>query len=87
MMVCVVVFTYIDIPYSRKLSRKKTFTNFAVLWLFAKVFYAKFGGVSSFGAAQSSNPRKFSPAKVSRYMVACKAEYSLLPRQQIKMIC
>ena len=30
-----------DIPYSGKLS--KTFANFAVLWLYAKVFYAKFG--------------------------------------------
>ena len=31
------------VPYSGKLSRKKTFTNFAVLWLFAK---AKFGHVA-----------------------------------------
>ena len=30
-------------PYSGKLSRKKTFANFAVLWLFAKVFSVKFG--------------------------------------------
>ena len=32
--------------YSRKLSREKTFANFAVLWLFAKVFSAKFGGLA-----------------------------------------
>ena len=32
---------------SGKLSREITFTNFAVLWLFAKVFYVKFGGVAS----------------------------------------
>ena len=30
------------IPYSGKLSREKTFTNFVVLWLFAKVFSMKF---------------------------------------------
>ena len=40
------------IPYSRKLSREKTFANFVVLWLFVKVFSAKFGGMVSFGAAQ-----------------------------------
>ena len=32
--------------------------DFAVLWLFAKVFSAKFGGVASFGVAKASNPRK-----------------------------
>ena len=47
------------IPYSGKLLREKTFTNFAVLWLFS----AKFGGVPSFGMAKASNPRKFSPCK------------------------
>ena len=31
------------VPYSGKLSREKTFVNFAVLWLYAKVFSAKFG--------------------------------------------
>ena len=29
--------------YSGKLSREKTFVNFAVLWLFVEVFSAKFG--------------------------------------------
>ena len=57
--------------------------NFAVLWLFTKVFSVKFGGVVSFGTAQATNPRKFSlqkivispiresfsPSTVSRYMV------------------
>ena len=33
------------ILHSRKLSREKTFANFMVLWLLAKVFSAKFGGV------------------------------------------
>ena len=31
------------IPYSGKLLREKTFANFAVLWLFMKVFSVKFG--------------------------------------------
>ena len=59
---------------------KKTCANFAVLWLYAKVFSVKFWGVASFGTAKASNPRKFSlrkftnsqkfsPSKVSRYMV------------------
>ena len=43
------------LPYSGKLLREKTFANFTVLWLFAKVFSAKFGGVASLGAAQVSN--------------------------------
>ena len=33
----------IQVPYSGKLSREKTFANFTVLWLYAKVFSAKFG--------------------------------------------
>ena len=37
--------------------------NFAVLWLFAKVFSAKFGGMASFGTVKVSNPWKFSPRK------------------------
>ena len=37
--------------------------NFAVLWLFAKVFSTKFGGVASFDVAQASNLRKFSQQK------------------------
>ena len=37
--------------------------NFAVLWLFTKVFSVKFGGVVSFSTARASNPRKFSPQK------------------------
>ena len=39
------------------------FWEFAVLWQFAKVFFTKFGGVASFGTADLSNPRKFSPQK------------------------
>ena len=51
------------ILYSGKLSREKTFTNFVVLWLFGKVFSAKFGGVVSFSMARAINPQKFSPQK------------------------
>ena len=37
------------IPYSGKLSREKPFVNFIILWLVAKVFSAKFGGMASVG--------------------------------------
>ena len=50
--------------YSGKLSREKTFTNFAVLWLFTKVFSVKFGGMASIGTPKASNSRKFSPQKL-----------------------
>ena len=59
------------------LSREKTFTNFTVLWLFAKFFFAKFWGVASFGTAKVfsakilffTNSQKFSPLTVSRYTI------------------
>ena len=57
------------LPCSGKLLREKTFVNFTVLWLFAKVFSMKFEGVASFSAAQTSNPQKFSPSKVSHCTV------------------
>ena len=70
-------------PYSGKLSREKTFADFEVLEPSMKVFSAKFGGVphpSMIGFKQSvkvfsvkfslpTDPRKFSPSKVYRYMV------------------
>ena len=50
------------ILYSGKLLREKTFANFTVLWLFAKVFSAKFGGMASLAwhkrAIHESFPRK-----------------------------
>ena len=49
-----------SLSYSGKLSGERTFANLTVLWLFTKVFSAKFGGVMSFGTAKVSNPRKFS---------------------------
>ena len=49
------------IPYSGKLLSEKTFANFAVLWLFRKVFSKKFGSVVSFGTAKVSNLEYFSP--------------------------
>ena len=36
------------ILYSGKLLREIIFANFTVLWLFAKVFSTKFGGMASF---------------------------------------
>ena len=44
--------TYPDIPYSRKLLREKTFTNFEVFW-----------GAWHPLTAQVSNPQMFSPQK------------------------
>ena len=79
-------------PYSKKLSREKTFANFVVLWLFMKVVSAKFWGVASFGAAKQAiresllrkfvvftNSRKFSPSKVSRYTVCHVAKLQVSP--------
>ena len=48
-----------DLLYSRKLSREKTSTNFTLLWLFVKVFSAKFGGVAPTGIAKVSNCESF----------------------------
>ena len=72
---------FIILLYSGKLSRQKNFLDFEVLWLFMKVFSTKFGGMTSFGGTiggtskQSTNVlsslQKFSPAKVSCYMVYC----------------
>ena len=38
---------YGNTTYSGKLSREKTFANFAILCLFAKVFSVKYGGMAS----------------------------------------
>ena len=46
------------VPYSGKLSREKTFANFAVLRQNAQ--FLEILGVASFGVAKTSNPRKFS---------------------------
>ena len=51
------------VPYSGKLSRERTFMNFAVVWLFVKAFSAKFGNEMFFGTAKLSNPQKFSLRK------------------------
>ena len=48
------------LPYSGKLLREKTFVNFEVLWLFAKVFSAKFGDVVSFGGTSEQSTKVFS---------------------------
>ena len=63
--------------YSGKLSREKTFTNFTVLWLFVKVFSAKFGGVAPFGTTKASNLQKF-PLRKPHFSLIPK---SFLPRK------
>ena len=56
LLLVVLSLTYLMFQYrSGKLPREKIFVNFAVLWLFAKVFSVKFGGMASFGVAQASN--------------------------------
>ena len=46
------------IPYSGKLSREKTFVDFAVLELFAKVFSVKFWGRGILGVGRQANVLK-----------------------------
>ena len=62
---------------SGKLSREKTFTNFAVLEPPAKVFFSKFGHVVLTYDRFFSILWKFSLSKVSRYMV-CFTSSSIL---------
>ena len=38
-----------EVPVQWETFEEENFTNFKVLWLFTKVFSAKFGGVASFG--------------------------------------
>ena len=57
----VYIYILVDcILYSGKPLREKTFANYTVLWLFAKVFSAKFGDMVSFGTAKTSDLPKFS---------------------------
>ena len=60
------------IPYSRKLSREKTFTNFVVLEPPAKVFSLKFGcAILTYSCTLGfSIPRKFSPRNGHTYQSA-----------------
>ena len=46
--------------YSGKLSRKKTCSNFEVLWLFVQVSSANFGGMASFGGTSEQFVKVFS---------------------------
>ena len=68
------IYMYIHVLYGGKLSREKTFSNFAVLELFVKVFSTKFGGMvymlpvtwCTLGAwctLARQNPQKFFPRK------------------------
>ena len=71
------------VPYSGKLLREKTFVNFTVLWLYTKVFSARFGAWHPLALQKRAiresflrenhiftHSRKFSPSKVSRYTVS-----------------
>ena len=70
---------YYHVPYSGKLSKKKTFANFVVLWLYAKVFSAKFGAWHLLARQKQAihesknriftDSQNFSPSKVSHYTV------------------
>ena len=73
------------IPHSRKLSREKTFANFAVLWLFVKVFFTIFGGVASFGVVKASNPWNRQFAKV--FSLESFPLYSTFPSYVTLSIC
>ena len=80
----------IKLPYNGKLSREKTFVNFAVLWLFAKVFLHKIWwlGILWRGKSEQSvkifsakivfftNLWKFSPLKVFCYAYMLNANCS-----------
>ena len=70
------------LSYSRKISREKTFANFAVLWLFANFSLQNVGAwcplackseqfakVFSVKIVIFTNSQKFSPSKVFRYTV------------------
>ena len=49
----------LELLYSRKLSREKNFTNFVVLWLFTKVFSAKFGAWRSLAQQKQAISESF----------------------------
>ena len=52
--------------YSWELSREKTFVDFEVLWLVAKVFSVKFGGMASFSGISEQSTKVFS-AKIHQF--------------------
>ena len=54
---------YMYIPYSGKLSKEKTFANFAVLWLYTKVFFVKFGSWHPFVRQKQAIRESFLPQK------------------------
>ena len=54
----------LSIKYRKNFEGENFCANFAVLWLFTKVFFREIWR----GAAKASNPRRFSLSKVSRYI-------------------
>ena len=60
------------VPYSRKLLREKPFTNFVVLWLFAKVFFfAKLGHGILWYAKSGQFAKVFSLESFQLYGIVC----------------
>ena len=57
------------ILYSEKLLGERTFANFVVLWLFTKVFSAKFGGVHLLPWPNKSNVKDFSLESFPLYSI------------------
>ena len=49
--------------------REKIFTNFAVLWLFTKLFSKKFGSVASFGGISEQSTKVFSHENFPVYSI------------------
>ena len=67
---CMLLLMMIYRSYSRKLSREKTFANWWKIWFSQR----KLSRI----ATESRNSRKFSPSKVSRYMVVYTLSFSRL---------
>ena len=74
------------LPYSGKFLRENTLANFEVLWLFVQIFFAKFGGVASFGGTIRKN---FFPRKSFFHQFAEVFSYESfqLYRQQAESVC
>ena len=57
--VCNILLVICCIPYSGKPLKEKTFVNFMALWLFAKVFSAKFGARHSLAQQNQATCESF----------------------------
>ena len=57
----------LKIPYRGKLSREKTFTNFTILWLFAKVFFREIWGHGIRWHSKSKQSTKVFSTKIHQF--------------------